>query len=335
VGEFEADIACRFDEQCHFLIAGDLPMPVTDFTELPRFDDRVSYLYLDRCNIERHENTVASFSLDQCLPIPIADLALLMLGPGSTISHAAISVLAESNCLLAFVGEQGVRLYSHGKGGTHVSSNMTRQATLWANTRTRRLVVRKMYSMRFDDPLEPDLTIEQIRGREGHRVRRAYERASIAYNVAWQSRNYDATNWNAGDPLNRALSTGSACLNGLAHAAILTAGYSPGLGFIHSGKALSFVYDVADLFKVDLIVPIAFGIVAESSKDVERRTRGACRDTFGQTGLMKKLIPAIKEALDVGDDSGESAERIEGGTKPMDDRAEGRDLPWSHDRPGA
>lgn len=309
-------------------------MPVPDFTELPRFDDRVSFLYLDRGKIERHENTVACFSYEECCPIPIADLALLMLGPGTTISHAAVAALAEANCLLAFVGEQGVRFYSYGKGGTHLSTNLMQQAHLWANVRTRRLVVRKMYQMRFHEELDPHLTIEQVRGREGHRVRMAYQRASEAFNVKWNVRKFDPSNWNSGDPLNRALSAGSACLNGLAHAAIVTAGYSPGLGFIHSGKALSFVYDVADLFKVDLIVPIAFGVVSESDQDVERRTRGTCRDTFGQAGLLKRFIPAIKEALDVGDDSGEGSEGSSRRVESMDDRTEERDIPWSHDRSG-
>jgi CRISPR-associated protein Cas1 len=310
-------------------------MPHTDFSELPRFDDRVSFLYLDRGNIERHENTVACFSLDQCLPIPVADLSLLMLGPGTTISHAAVCVLAEANCLLAFVGEEGVRFYAHGKGGTHLATNLVYQATLWSNLKTRRRVVRKMYQMRFDEVLDSSLTIEQIRGREGQRVRSAYASAAKVFSVPWQMRQYDPDNWNSADPLNRALSAGSACLNGLAHAAIITAGYSPGLGFIHSGKALSFVYDIADLFKVDIIVPIAFAAVAQSEVNIERRVRHACRDAFAEMNLMKKLIPAIKEALDVGDDSGEGSQGSTRGTEQVDDRTEGGDIPWSHDRPGA
>lgn len=310
-------------------------MPVTDFTEIARLEDRVSFLYLDHGKIERHDNSVACFAFEECVPIPVADLSILMLGPGTTISHAAIAVLAEANCLVAWVGEQGVRYYSHGRGGTHLSTHLQRQALLWANMRSRRLVVRKMYSMRFKEELEPGLTIEQVRGREGHRVRAAYADAAKRHGVVWQQRRYDPGNWASADPLNRALSAGSACLNGIAHAAILTAGYSPGLGFIHAGKALSFVYDVADLFKVDLIVPIAFRVVGESTKDVERRTRLECRDTFAQTGLLRRILPAIKEALDVGDDLGEGAEGTSGGIEPMDDRAEGGDIPWSHDRPSA
>lgn len=306
-------------------------MPEIDYSELPRFENRLSFLYLDRGNKERHENSVACFSADQRLPIPVADLSLLLLGPGTTISHAAVSILAQSNCLVHWVGEQGVRFYSQGKGGTHSSRNLLRQATLWANQRTRRLVVRKMYAMRFGAELEPGLTIEQIRGREGARVRVAYERAAAEYKVPWKKRQYDAMNWRKGDALNRALSTASATLNGLAHAAIVTAGYSTGIGFIHTGKALSFVYDIADLFKIDLIVPIAFKAVAESEKLIERRVRGECRDTFGRTGLLKRILPAIEEVFDVGDDFRQSSERSSGGTKPMDDRTEGRDIPWPHD----
>lgn len=306
-------------------------MPEIDYSELPRFENRVSFLYLDRGKIERHENAVACFASDQILPIPVADLSLLLLGPGTTITHAAISVLAQANCIVHWVGEQGVRFYSHGKGGTHSSKNLLRQVRLWANQRTRRLVVRRMYEMRFGTKLEAGLTIEQIRGREGARVRAAYEHAANEFNVPWKKRQYDSLNWSKGDALNRAISTASATLNGLVQTAILAAGYSTGIGFIHTGKALSFVYDVADLFKIDLIVPIAFKAVAESERKIESRVRGECRDTFGRTGLLRRILPAIEEVFDVGDDSRESTQGTSGGVEPVDDRTEGRDIPRSHD----
>jgi CRISPR-associated protein Cas1 len=192
-----------------------------------------------------------------------------------------------------------------------------------------------MYDMRFGEPLPRGLTIEQIRGREGHRVRSAYQRAGEQFKVEWKARSYDPGNWHQADPLNRALSAGSACLNGLVHAGIAAAGYSTALGFIHTGKMLSFVYDVADLYKVNLVVPIAFRVVAESDKEVERRTRLECRNAFGQSGLIRRIVPDIAEVLNVGDDPGASAGESAGGAEPVDDRAEGRDIPWTFDRQGA
>ncbi len=147
---------------------------------------------------------------------------------------------------------------------------------------------------------------------EGARVRAAYQNLAKEFGVNWQGRLYDQDSWNHGDPLNRALSSANACLYGLCHAAILSAGYSPAIGFIHTGKMLSFVYDIADLYKTELAIPVAFKTVAESKEEVERRTRITCRDLFHQQKLMNRILPDIAEVLDARDDLGESPDELEG-----------------------
>ncbi len=304
-----------------------------DLTELTRLGDRLSYLYLEKGRIEQHRTSVAYVTEKETVPIPAASLALLMLGPGTTITHAAIRNLADCNCLVAWCGDEGMRFYSFGRGGTYQAHKLLRQAELYCNPRSRAAVVRRMYAKRFGQPLEPGLTLEQIRGREGHRVRSAYREAAERFGLKWEGRRYDPADWSVADPLNRALSAANACLHGLVQAAIVTAGYSPAIGFIHTGKALSFVYDVADLYKVTWIVPLAFEVVAESEKKVEQRSRLACRGLFQRERFLERILPDIEEVLHGRNDSGTCTVQPQGGSEPMDDRTEGRDIPRTYDSP--
>jgi CRISPR-associated protein Cas1 len=231
--------------------------------------------------------------------VPAATLCLLMLGPGTKITHAAVTALADNGCLVYWCGEEGVRFYAYGNGKTRNADNLMHQAKLWGDTRSRLEVVMRLYRMRFDEPLDESLTLPQIRGKEGVRVRETYARASRESGIEWKGRSYDRGSWGAADPVNRALSAANSCLYGLCQAAILALGLSPALGFIHTGKMLSFVYDVADLYKTDVSIPVAFRSVAEGLEHVETRARKACRDAFKQQQLLKKMVTDIQFALDL------------------------------------
>lgn len=267
--------------------------------ELPNFSDRLSYLYVEHAVVEKHEKSIAIHQADGTSPVPAASLAVLMLGPGTSISQAAIQALADNNCLVIWCGEQGVRFYAAGLGGARHSRNLLHQARLAVNDLSRLQVVIRMYCRRFNETIDSGLSIQQLRGKEGIRVRQAYAEASKATGVPWQGRSYDRGQWNFADPVNRSLSAANSCLYGLCHAAMLSVGYSPAIGFIHTGKQLSFVYDIADLYKADLTIPLAFQIVADGATDVERRTRWACRDLFHQSGLIARILPDIRHVLDV------------------------------------
>jgi CRISPR-associated protein Cas1 len=220
-----------------------------------------------------------------------------MLGPGTSITHAAMSVLADNGCLVLWCGEEGVRLYAHGQGKTRHSDHLLHQARVWADPVLRLQVVMRMYRMRFDERLDDGLSLREIRGKEGVRVRETYARTSRETGVAWQGRSYKRERWVAADPVNRALSAANSCLYGICHAAILAVGFSPALGFIHTGKMLSFVYDVADLYKTEITIPVAFREAAASSEGVEGRVRRACRDAFRESQILKRVVPDIEAAL--------------------------------------
>lgn len=267
--------------------------------ELPRFGDKLSYLYVEHAIIGQHEKAIAVHQADGTAPVPAASLALLVLGPGTKITHAAVKTLAENNCQIIWAGERGVRFYAHGLGGARHSRNLIRQAALVVDEVTRLQVVVRMYCLRFEEEVDPALSLQQLRGKEGIRVRQAYAEMSKRYGVSWQGRSYKRNRWDHADPVNRALSAGNACLYGLVHAAILSAGYSPALGFIHTGKQLSFVYDIADLYKVNFTIPVAFSIAAQAPTQLEREVRIACRNAFRNGRLMQRILPDINTVLDV------------------------------------
>jgi CRISPR-associated protein Cas1 len=307
---------------------------VPQLTNLPRFRDAWSYVYLEKGRIDQDDQSIAFHTIDGTTSIPVASLAVLMLGPGTAITHAAIRVLAQSNCLVIWCGDESVRFYATGTGGAGHSHNLIRQAALASDPQARLAVCVRMYAKRFPDPIDPNVTIEQLRGMEGYRVRQAYAEASRRHGIDWSGRNYDPGRWNAADPANRALSAANACLYGLVQAAIISAGYSTALGFIHVGKPLSFVYDIADLYKTELIVPLAFQHAAESTTDLERSVRIACRDLFYTSKLMHRIIPDIEEVLNGRADSGAGSDVTPGSPEPDDDRGEGGSLRGLSDDPG-
>ncbi|MGQ9604548.1 MAG: type I-E CRISPR-associated endonuclease Cas1e [bacterium] len=272
-------------------------MKLSDLHILPKTEGRWSYLYVEHCKVDKEEQAIALHDADGKVPVPCANLALLMLGPGVSITHAAISVLAEHGCLVAWSGESGVRFYAMGIGNTRSSSNLLHQAKMWAYDSSHMQVVRNLYQQRFDEKLDPSLTLRQIRGMEGIRVRNAYNEWSKKTGVRWSRRFYRPDAWHASDPVNRALSAANACLYGICHSAIVASGFSPALGFIHTGNMLSFVYDIADLYKTETTVPAAFEATAEGGDDLERRVRIRCRDLFVSTRLLQRIVKDIKSVL--------------------------------------
>ena len=203
--------------------------------------------------------------------------------------------------MLIWVGDSGVRLYSAGQPGGARSDKLLYQAKLALDEELRLKVVRKMFEFRFGEPAPTRRSVEQLRGIEGARVRKTYQLMAKQYGVEWHGRKYDPKDWEAGDTINQCLSAATACLYGVTEAAVLAAGYAPAIGFIHSGKPLAFVYDIADLFKFDTVVPVAFQIAAKGTHQPDKDVRIACRDTFRRTRLLKKIIPTIEEILAAGE----------------------------------
>ena len=266
--------------------------------ELPKLRDSLSYIYLEHGRLEQEAKSVAFIDKDRGVtPIPAASLGVMLLGPGTTVTHAAVKALADNGCSIMWTGEDGTRLYAQGTGETRKAYRLLRQAELATDEGKRLAVVRRMYEIRFTEPLDPGLTLEQIRGMEGARVRKAYAEAAEEFNVEWKGRRYDRQSWGKADLINQALSTANALLNGLCHAAIVSGGYSPALGFIHTGKQLSFVYDVADLYKAEITIPVAFWTASLDARDLYKRVRLGCREAFKSQRLLDRVLPDIDQLL--------------------------------------
>jgi CRISPR-associated protein Cas1 len=232
--------------------------------------------------------------------IPVGGVACIMLEPGTRVSHAAAILAARVGCLMVWVGEAGVRLYSSGHPGGARSDRLLYQAKLALDERARQQIAKRMFEMRFNETFDDQISLEQLRGMEGIRVKRIYEQMARQYGVPWSGRRYDPSSWGSGDMANRCLSSATSCLYGITEAAILAAGYAPSIGFIHTGKPLSFVYDIADLFKTETVIPLAFRIAARYPPEPERDVRLLCRDVFRETKLLEHLIPTIEEVLETG-----------------------------------
>jgi CRISPR-associated protein Cas1 len=264
--------------------------------------DRISILFIEYGNIDVIDGAfVVVDKTGVRTQIPVGSIACLMLEPGTRVSHAAAVLASKVGTLMIWVGEGGVRLYACGQPGGARSDRLLYQAKLSLDDTARLKVVRKMYQFRFKEDAPSRRSIDQLRGIEGARVKATYKVMAKRYGVPWKGRNYDVTNWDAGDVVNRCLSAANACLYGITEAAILAAGYSPAIGFIHSGKPLSFVYDIADLFKFDTVVPAAFKIASQGHYNPDKEVRKECRKMFIENKILEKLIPSIQEILDAGE----------------------------------
>ncbi|MFK4752063.1 type I-E CRISPR-associated endonuclease Cas1e [Oceanobacter antarcticus] len=270
------------------------PIPIKDrnsmiFVGMGRIDVRDgAFVVIDEVHGER-------------MHIPVGSIVCLMLEPGTRISHAAVKLAATTGTLLIWVGEAGVRLYSAGQPGGARSDKLLYQAQLALDADLRLKVVRKMFEIRFGEEAPQRRSIDQLRGIEGSRVRKIYQQLAKQYGVDWRGRDYDVKDWDKGDAINQCLSSATACLYGVTEAAVLAAGYAPAIGFLHSGKPLSFVYDIADLVKFETVVPIAFKVAAKKPHQPDREVRIACREIFRSSRLLSRLIPLIEDVLAAGE----------------------------------
>lgn len=264
--------------------------------------ERLSILYVEKGRLDVLDGAFVVVDKNGVRThIPIGGVACLMLEPGTRVSHAACALAARVGTLLVWVGEAGVRLYSAGQPGGARADRLLYQARLALDPELRLKVVRKMYSMRFGEDAPARRSVQQLRGIEGARVREMYKRIAGSYGVAWKARNYDTDDWDRADIANRCLSAATACLYGVTESAVLAAGYAPAVGFIHTGKPLSFVYDVADVYKFDTVVHAAFKIAARKANNPEQQVRLACRDIFRETNLLERIIPGIEDMLAAGE----------------------------------
>lgn len=263
--------------------------------------DRISLVFVEKGNLDVLDGAFVLVDKNGVRThIPVGSVAALLLEPGIRVSHRAVALASYVGCLLIWVGEAGVRLYAAGQPGGARSDRLLYQARLALDDKLRLNIVRKMFEIRFGEKAPERRSVDQLRGIEGARVRRTYQLLADRYGVKWKGRRYDRHAWERADLPNRCLSAATACLYGITEAAILAAGYAPAIGFLHSGKPLAFVYDIADLVKFETVVPVAFRVAKQAPSEPERAVRLECRNAFRETKLLDRIVPLIDEVLAAG-----------------------------------
>lgn len=254
---------------------------------LPRVEDRFSFLYIEYARIIQDEFSIAACQKNKKTIIPLAMVNVLLLGPGTSISHAAMKNIADAGCTAIWCGHDIKYIYSTSMVSSEYSKNLIIQAKCYSDVNKHTDVVRRMYQLRYPNVNMEKFSLQQMRGTEGKRVKERYRELAGQYGVDWDGREYDQDEWDSSNDVNRFLSMGNSLLYGICQAAIIAFGMSPGLGFIHNGGSRSFVFDIADLYKEEFIFPVAFRLAAEHGNDDDMRA--ACREMFVNGKLMKRI----------------------------------------------
>lgn len=274
--------------------------PKAELNELGRIQDRISFLYLEHARVNRQDSAVTVTDQRGTVFVPSAMVNVLLLGPGIDITHRAMELIGDSGMAVVWVGEHGVRQYAHGRPLDHSSKFLEQQAKLVSNRRSRIMVARKMYQMRFPNEDVSKMTMQQLRGKEGSRVRNIYQEQSQKTGVMWERREYRVDDFESSTPINKALTAAHQALYGLSCSVIVALGAAPGLGFIHTGHDLSFVYDFADLYKAEYSIPIAFEATAKhGNNDIADWTRRMMRDAFANGKLLARMVRDLKNLLSI------------------------------------
>lgn len=257
--------------------------------------DRTPHMFLEYGKLSVKDSTFLFTTDSDSILIPAQQFTTLFLGPGTSVSHSAMKLSASSGCMINWVGEEGVRFYAAGLSDTSRTDRLWKQAEQALNKNKRLSVARRMYSYRFG--LKSSLasySLPQLSGMEAGRVKTTYNELAELNGVTWEGRSFDEIGDSMKARINLAVSTANSCLYGLAHAAIVSMGYTPAIGFIHGKTPFSFVYDVADLIKFQTVTKIAFEVASNTDiNDVSRETRIRCRNMFKIGKTLKKLIPVI------------------------------------------
>lgn len=262
--------------------------------------ERWTPLYLEHGRIEVDDSSVKWIGSDRTVfRLPVASLSVLMLGPGTTVTHAAMKACAESNTPVCWVGAEGLRFYSSGVTPTHDNERARRQAAIIASATKRDTVARRMFALRFgpDVPIE-GVAVKELRGMEGRRVKALYAELGAKYGVTWKGRNYNPDNWELADHINRGVSAANAALYALTTAVVCSLGYLPQLGFIHTAGTLPFVFDIADIYKPETTLPAAFETIGLNPQADEEAVIARLKVHIEDRRLLKRMPMDIEKLLE-------------------------------------
>lgn len=262
---------------------------------LPQVKDKYPFLYLERGRLEVDDSSVKWIDAsNNVVPLPVATLNALLLGPGTTVTHDAIKTATSANCTVCWVGEDSLLFYAAGFLATANTRNLKRQMMLAADKGKSLEVAKRMFARRFPDADLSGKTLQEMMGMEGHRVRSLYQEKAEHYKVGWKGRQFVPGKFEASDLTNRIMTSTNAALYGVLCSAVHSMGYSPHIGFIHSGSPLPFVYDLADLYKADLCIDLAFALTRDLAGHYDKHKVASA---FRQRVIAMDLLAKVGEDI--------------------------------------
>jgi len=254
--------------------------------------EKVPFVYLDRGILGVLNGNLIFSNKDGSISIPIGIIHCIFIGPGSSISHDAIKLISNMKCLIIWCDGSGLKLYSNGFYNKNNTDKLIHQVLLSSDENKRCVISKKMFKLRFNKDIIESVSLNQLRGMEGYEVKLIYANLSENYHIKWNGRDFSGN-----DLVNKCLNIANSYLYGIVESAIMISGYHPSIGFMHSGYR-SFVYDIADLFKFHVTVPIAFDIASQNIIDCQKIIQMECMKVFNEEKLLRQLIPTINMVLD-------------------------------------
>lgn len=277
---------------------------------LPRSDDRISYIYIEKGRIEQTEFSIQVVRELTISEIPIATIGAIFLGPGTTITHEAVKTICDVGCNIIWCGMEQWRFYAAGTPGTASSKNLLKQIHYHENKTLHMQVVRNMYRLRYPDEHLSRKSLSELRGIEGIHVKKLYEDLAEQYEICWSGRSYKVDDFESQDNINRALTTAHQVLYGIIKSVLHLTGFSSAIGFIHTGKMDSFVYDMADLYKEKISIPVAFETVSKNPVNLDSSVRESMRGKILELHLLKQIVTDLKMLFNCEDEDIKNLEQL-------------------------
>ena len=263
---------------------------------LPQVKDKYPFLYLERGRLEIDDSSVKWIDSDcNVVPIPVSTINTLLLGPGTTVTHEAVKTATAVNCSVSWVGEDSLLFYAAGFLPTADTRNLKLQIALATDEVSSLKVARAMFAKRFPDAELDGKSLNSMMGMEGNRVRALYQQKAEEYGVGWKGRQFTPGKFQLSDLTNQVLTSTNAALYGILCSAVHAMGYSPHIGFIHSGSPLPFVYDLADLYKEQLCIDLAFSLSREMAG---RYDKHKVSDAFRKRVIAIDLLNQVTTDID-------------------------------------
>lgn len=271
---------------------------------LPQIKDKYPFLYLERGRLEIDDSSIKWIDSEaNVVPLPVATLNTLLLGPGTTVTHDAIKTATAANCAVCWVGEDSLLFYAAGFLPTADTRNLKLQVERSADPQASLNVARRMFARRFPSAELTGKSLKEMMGMEGHRVRSLYQTKAEEYQVGWKGRRFLPGKFELSDFTNQVMTASNAALYGILCSAVHSMGYSPHIGFIHSGSPLPFVYDLADLYKEHLCIDLAFALTRDMAGRYDKHNVSAAfRERMIKMDLLAKLAEDIPVMLGVARD---------------------------------